>query len=102
MPPNYREQRGTSPLAPHERRGAWILGATVLVAALGVGIWGVAEGGGPKGPCVTVVIAGSTGGENLQHCGGEAREWCAAEATSRGDVALQIQAACRRAGFLPH
>jgi len=104
MPPNYEALRATPrALAPHQRRWAWVLGAAVLVPGLGVGVWAATKGG-PTGPCVSVVIAGPTGGEYLQHCGADARKWCSAEAAaaSGDNVASQVRAACRRAGALPH
>jgi hypothetical protein len=103
MPPNYRQQQG-QPLTRNERRGPLILGAVVLVAALGLGIWALAGLGGaksPKGPCVSAVIASSTGGGTVRFCGEEARSWCASETQGKSAVAVQAQRACRRAGLLP-
>ncbi|HUC15441.1 MAG TPA: hypothetical protein VMS00_13400 [Acidimicrobiales bacterium] len=104
MPPNYEALRATRPaLAPHQRRWAWVLAAAILVPGLGVGVWAATEGG-PSGSCVTVVLAGPIGGEDLQHCGADARKWCTAEAAaaSGDNVAAQVRAACRHDGVLPH
>ena len=102
MPPNYRQQQG-QPLTRNERRGPLILGAVVLVVAAGLGIWALAGLGGaksPKGPCVSAVIASSTGGGTVRFCGQDARSWCASETKGTGPVAVQAQRACRRAGLL--
>jgi hypothetical protein len=104
MPPNYEALRETPPpVAPHQRRWMGVIGALVLLSGVGVGVWALTESGGPAGPCVTVVLASSTGGIYLEHCGADARRWCASEATvaSQNAVAAsKIRAACRRAGFV--
>jgi hypothetical protein len=85
MPPNYRQQQG-QPLTRNERRGTLLLGVLLLVAAAGLGIWAVAGLSGAKaekGPCVSAVIASSTGGGTVRFCGAEARSWCASETKGR-------------------
>jgi hypothetical protein len=101
MPPNYRQHEGV-PLARSERRAGWAVGAAVVVIGAGLGIWQIAGGGGatPKGPCVSVSIASSTGGASVSHCGTGARTWCAAEAKVTGELAGLAQAACRKKGLL--
>jgi hypothetical protein len=104
MPPNHEALRPTTPaLAPHQRRWAWVLAAAIAVPGVGVGVW-AATATGSKGPCVTVVLAGPIGGEDLEHCGADARKWCATEAAlaSGDNIAAQVRAACRRSGFLAH
>jgi hypothetical protein len=102
MPPNYRQYEG-SPLARSERRAGWAVAVAVVVIGAGLGLWQVAGGGGggPKGRCVSINVASSTGGAFLQHCGPGARAWCATQARLTGEVAVQARAACRRDGFLP-
>lgn len=101
MPPNYRQQQG-APLLTHERRGIVVLVAAVVAAGVGLGVWGLTStGGSGKGKCVSVLVASSTGGSELRHCGEAARSWCATQATSSGAVAEQAREACRRAGFVP-
>jgi hypothetical protein len=80
-----------------------VLAAAVVVIGAGLGTWTVVGGGGtqPKGKCVTVTVASSTGGGSLQKCGAAARSWCTEEATATGNLASEIRAACRRRGFLP-
>ncbi len=100
MPPNYRQHEGL-PLARSERRAGWAVAAVVVLIGAGFGTWEVAGGGTkPKGPCVSINVASSTGGAFVQHCGAGARTWCAAEAKAAGVVAREAQAAGRRDGFL--
>ena len=99
MPPNYRQDQ---PLKAHERKGVFVLVAAVVLVCAGLGTWELAgKGGGPKetGKCVALSVASSTGGGQLRHCGNDARAWCATETTATGELASEIQAACRRAGF---
>ena len=103
MPPNYRQQQG-EPLTSNERKGTLILGTVVLVIGLALGVWAVAGLGGaksPKGPCVSAVIASSTGGGTVRFCGDDARSWCASETKGGGPVAAQARHSCRRAGLWP-
>jgi hypothetical protein len=105
MPPNYEALRATPParLAPNQRRWVWAVAGALVISGVGVGAWAAAGGGSPTGKCVTVVVASSTGGIYAQHCGADARKWCATEATApNGAIALKGRAACRREGFLPH
>jgi len=101
VPPNYRQQQG-HPLQSHEKKGALVLAAAVVVIGGGVGLWAVALGGGghPKGRCVTVSVAGPTGGGQMQECGRAARSWCANEADATGYIPSLVRAACRKEGFL--
>jgi hypothetical protein len=101
MPPNYRQQQG-QPLTRNERRGTLVLGAVVLLVGAGLGTWALVGLGGaktPKGPCVSAVIASSTGGGTVHFCGDDARRWCASETKGSGPVAVQAQRSCRRAGL---
>jgi hypothetical protein len=103
MPPNYRQQQG-HPLTSNERRGTVVLGIVVLLVGVALGTWALVGLGGaktPKGPCVSAVIASSTGGGTVHFCGGDARSWCASETEGTGPVAVQAQHSCRRAGLWP-
>ncbi len=103
MPPNYRQQQG-QPLTRNERRGTLVLGAVVLLVGAALGTWALVGLGGaktPKGPCVSAVIASSTGGGTVHFCGDDARSWCASETKGIGPVAVQAQHSCRRAGLWP-
>ena len=98
MPPNYRQQRG-EPLSRRERRALSIVGAAVVLAGAGVGVWElVTPGGAGSGRgCVSVVVPSSTGGGTITHCGTDARSWCAAQASAHGPLAQLARNACRRA-----
>jgi hypothetical protein len=102
VPPNYRQQQG-EPLKSHERKGAVLLVSLVALTAAGISTWQLTSStGGAKGRCVTVTVAGSTGGEEVHQCGRQARSWCASEDKAVGPVAAEARAACKRAGFLAH
>ena len=82
-----------------------MLAGVVVAAGVGLGTWGLAAGDGPpaaQGKCVSVLVASSTGGAELRHCGEDARHWCSIQASSSGTVAADASAACRREGFLPN
>ena len=99
MPPNYRQGE---PLTRRDRKAALAVGAVVVVLGAGLGIWGLAGGGGGGGGAgrfVSLVIASSTGGGTVRHCGEGARTWCAGEDRLTGPLAGQARAACRRAGL---
>jgi hypothetical protein len=98
VPPNYRQQRG-EPLSRREWRALSVVGAAVVLAGAGVGIWELATPGGGEGGrgCVSVVVPSSTGGGTITHCGAGAKSWCAAEATAHGPLAQLARSACRRA-----
>jgi len=104
VPPNYREQRSDEPLARHERTGAVVLAASVVIVGAGFGIWAAAGGGAsgakPEGPCVSFSVASSTGGAQITHCGKGVRAWCATEAAADNGFGYAAEAACRRAGLL--
>jgi hypothetical protein len=106
MPPNYEALRAApASVASHQRRWAWGIGAALIVSGLGGGVWAAAEGSSHKaGPCVSVVLASSTGGIDLEHCGTNARNWCASKRPDGSNAAAnaEIWAACRRDGLLPH
>ena len=92
-------QRLAQPLTRGQR---WMI-AVVLAAVAGVAIWAFAAPSAPvsRDGCVNVVVASSTGGGLLTHCGAEARAWCASEFARSDILALRIQAQCRLAGLRP-
>jgi endonuclease YncB( thermonuclease family) len=49
--------------------------------------------------CVSVLVAGSTGGTLLYECGMEARAWCKTEYALHDRLALAVQPQCRLAGI---
>jgi hypothetical protein len=96
MPPNYRQD---VPLARNERKALFVLGAGIVLVGAALGAWqitGASGGAKLNGRCADMVVASSTGGAIIRHCGNDARSWCAAETRSAGAFASQAQAACRR------
>lgn len=96
----------TGPLAPRERRAAWIVAVIVLVMiAVGATIWAMAGDSSSSvrsgESCVTVAQASSMGGGVEHACGGAARDWCRAAYVQHDAHAQAVQAQCRAARILP-
>jgi hypothetical protein len=98
-------QRLAEPLTRRQRRGLLGCGLGVLVATVVVIVVlatshkGIAPVSGHG--CVSVLVAGSTGGTLLYECGATARAWCRTEYARRDRLALAVQPQCRRAGIAP-
>jgi hypothetical protein len=93
-------QRLSQPLTRVQKR----LIAVVLVSVLALAGWAIARSAAAPSSshgCVNVVVASSTGGNLLSHCGAAARRWCQSEFASSGALALRVQAQCRDAGLAP-
>ncbi len=76
-----------------------VVAVVMLAAALAIGAWTATHTGNPvtrKG-CITLVVAGSLGGQLVHACGADARELCASERGHTDVTALRILAACREA-----
>jgi hypothetical protein len=80
-----------------------VLGLATLACVVGVSAWGLTGGFGSSHPqhCVSVMVAGSTGGGQARSCGGQARSWCRTESTAADAFGARAVLACRKAGFLP-
>jgi hypothetical protein len=93
-------QRLAQPLTRAQKRVI----AVALAVVLGLAGWAIghstAAPSSSKG-CVNVVVASSTGGGLLAHCGAAARAWCTSEFASSDALALRIQTQCRLAGLAP-
>lgn len=95
-------QRLAEPLTPRQRRIMAGVGIALVLAAIAVAVviatntngYGVSRNG-----CVSVVLAGSTGGELTHECGAPARAWCRNESRQRSPIALKVEAQCRLAGI---
>jgi hypothetical protein len=96
-------QRLAEPLTRRQRRGMLYCGLGVLVASIAVVAILVtsnkslapASGHG----CVSVQVAGATGGVVLHECGTTARSWCRTEYARHDRLALAVQPQCRLAGI---
>lgn len=76
-----------------------VVAVVILVAAVAIGAWTATHAGNPvarKG-CITLVVAGSLGGQLVHACGANARELCASERGHTDVTALRIVSACRAA-----
>jgi hypothetical protein len=70
----------------------------VAIALVALTAYGLSSGGTPRKDCVQVNFASTLGGAELHGCGAQARQICASG--HRFDqIAVELQAACRRAGF---
>ena len=91
-------QRLAQPLTRGQRR---TIAAAVLVAVLAAVLLAIRPGSTPASHagCVRVVVASSTGGVVISHCGAAARSWCVRERAATDQLALAVQAQCRLAGL---
>lgn len=78
-----------------------VVAIVVLAAALAIGAWTAThtETSVSRNGCITVVVAGSLGGQLVHACGANARGICAGERGHTDITALRILPACREAGI---
>jgi len=91
-------QRLAQPLTRGQRR---VIAVVVLVACLAAVLLVLRPGASAathRG-CVRVVVASSTGGVVISHCGAAARSWCRSERSATDQTALAVQQQCRLAGL---
>jgi hypothetical protein len=82
-----------------------IAGSTVLLALIGLGVWGAfapdsysQSGHG----CVNVTLPGTTGGVTQHFCGTKADQFCRSSSVQgNGKVAVLSRRQCQIAGLLP-
>ncbi len=93
-------------MTPRQKLVMAIAGGTVLLALVGLGIWGAfapdsysQSGNG----CVNVSIAGSTGGNIMHYCGNAAKQFCLSSPLLKGDgkIAVESRRQCQIAGLRP-
>ncbi|MFF0607338.1 hypothetical protein ACFYUD_01575 [Nocardia tengchongensis] len=96
----------TEQLSVRERRNLLIGAAVVaLLLVAGVVAWTLLDhrpdysrsGNG----CVTVLSAGTMGGQQQRACGEQAQEWCRTASAQQDAMSVKVQQECRRAGILP-
>ena len=95
---------GGASLSPRRKRLLIIICALVVAAIAAGSIWGAVQpdqyATAAKG-CVTLTLAGSTGGELIHKCGNDAKTFCR-DAYANGDLtSLAIRPACEKAGLTP-
>jgi hypothetical protein len=99
-----QSQRLAVPLTRRQRRAMVACGVVLLAAAIAAGILSVTTGSGypvSRDGCVSVLVAGSTGGQLLRQCGAPARALCKTEYVRHDRFALEVQAQCRLADIKP-
>jgi hypothetical protein len=91
-------------LTRRQKRVFAIVGALVILALGGLGVWGAlapdsysASGHG----CVNVTVPSSTGGATLHYCGAQARAFCGKAFRSSDAVSLRGRPQCVLAGLGP-
>jgi hypothetical protein len=88
-------------------RRKWILaivGACVILALAGLGVWGALAPdtyAGSGHGCVSVTVPSSTGGATLHYCGSQARSFCRAAFRSQDQISLRARPQCVLAGLAP-
>jgi hypothetical protein len=81
-----------------ERSAVAALLAVVAAAAIALGVYAATSGAPARADCIDITFASTLGGAKLHACGAQARAVCAAPGEYR-QIAAQLKAACRRAGF---
>ena|SRR5947209_1820073 len=71
--------------------------AVIVLAAAGLGAYGLTSGAPARRDCVDVTFASTLGGARLHSCGSRARRICASGAF-RG-IRQELRAACKHAGL---
>jgi hypothetical protein len=92
------------PLTRRDKRGIAVVGALLLAALVGLGVWAAVRPGGygqSRDGCVTVTAPSSTGGALLHACGADAKAMCRAAFARHDRLSLLTRPQCRLAGLLP-
>jgi len=95
---------GAGRLTARRRRILAIVGACVILALAGLGIWGALAPdtyAGSGHGCVSVTVPSSTGGATLHYCGPEARSFCRGAFRSQDQISLRARPQCVLAGLGP-
>ena len=92
--------RATKAMSPQQRR-RWLVGACIVVAAIVAAsvAFGLSKDNPPSRGCVEVTLAGSVGGPDVEHCGLQARRYCAGAPRMTEPDRDIVEAACRKAGI---
>ncbi len=93
-------QRLEQPLGARQKQ---TIAAVLVIIAVLAG-WAIAHSRAAPASshgCVNLVVAGSTGGGLISHCGAAARSFCAAERRASDALAARADVQCRLAGLGP-
>jgi hypothetical protein len=95
-----RAKRLATPLqwGRREKTAVGTLLALLAAAAIALGAYALTSGSPARADCVDVVFPSTLGGAKLHACGAKARQVCASSGAYK-DLARDLSAACRRAGF---
>lgn len=95
---------GGASLSPKRKRLLLIICALIVAAVAAGSIWGAVQSDqyttAAKG-CVSVTLAGSTGGELIHKCGNAAKTLCHGAYVNSDQTSLAIRPACEKAGLTP-
>ncbi|APB00595.1 hypothetical protein [Nocardia seriolae] len=96
----------TEPLSAGERRRLVVgIAVVAVLIAVGVTVWALFDHrpdySRSENGCVTVLSAGTMGGQQQRACGERAREWCRSVSGQGDDLSLRVQEQCRRVGIIP-
>lgn len=92
------------PTTRRDKRLLIVIGAVILAALIGVGIWAAVRPGAygaSKNGCITVNIPSSMGGTVEHACGAQARTTCQQAYVKTDPVSLLTRPQCRAAGIKP-
>ena len=95
---------GTGRLSARQKRVFAIVGALVVLAVVGSGLWaafGSDKYSGSGHGCVNVTVPNSTGGATLHYCGAAARSFCQTSFRSQDQISLRARPQCVLAGLAP-
>jgi hypothetical protein len=98
------QQPEPEPLTRRDKRGLAIVGALLLVVAVGIGIWVAVrpgEYGASRNGCITVTEPSSTGGGLMHACGSTAAAMCRSAFQHGDKLSLLTRPQCRLAGLGP-
>ena len=89
-------------LTTRQKRVFAIVGAFVILALGGLGVWGAVAHdtyGSSGHGCVNVTVPNSTGGATLHYCGAQAQAFCKQAFRSSDQVSLRARPQCVLAGL---
>jgi hypothetical protein len=99
-----RTNRLSEGLTRRQKHVMATVGGLVLLAFVGLGIWGALVHDSysqSANGCVNVTVPGSTGGATLHYCGSAARAFCHSALAGHDQISLRARPQCRLAGLLP-
>jgi hypothetical protein len=96
------QAEGARKLTPRGKRIVYLVVAVVVAACAAIGIWSAVSNdpvATSANGCVSVTIAGSTGGEIAHYCGAQAKALCRQAFAGTDSTAVAEQRQCDLAGL---